>query len=160
MNDLWNCIEGISAFVSAIGIIAITYYVYILSKKDSQKEFFFRHIVELYYEIEKDFTIITEIEDNNLDSSQSSCVISKKEQCIRRIKVNSSLMQYYVMRIPGYFDERWDFFGTLYDIYRNPCKYECYTNLSKKMNALCWGLKDKKTNNQTFLFDYDGKPIE
>lgn len=159
MSDLWNYIEGISAFVSAIGTIAITYYVYKFSKTDSQKENFFRHIIELYYEIEKDFTDLTEIE-NASDDSRLYSIISKKEQCIRRIRVNSSLMQYYVKKIPGYFDERWDFIGVLYEIYYNPCKLENHTLLSKKMDELCWGLKDKNKKKHTFSFDYDGKPIE
>lgn len=154
-NDVWNCLMGISAPISAIGMLIMTFYVYKLTSKGHKIENHFTHIVELYHKIEEDSRELI-----SFDNDTSACTLNgRQEQCGRRIEVNSSIMIYYLMRIPGYYKKRMEFLGLLCNISRNPYNQDYYTQLSEKFKDFCWEIHDKKKTKHSFPFNYDGSPI-
>ena len=102
MNDFWTYLIGVSTAISAIGMILVTYHVYSLTSESGKKENYFTHMVELYNRIEDDLSILADIE-----KADSHAYL--KEQSARRIKVNSTIMIYYLLRIPGIYNDRMDF---------------------------------------------------
>lgn len=154
-NDIWNAIQGISAPVSAIGTLLMTYYVYRLTNRRNKKESYFRHMVDSYYRIEEDGNMLFMLDEKDFNN-----FVLVKEQCKRRIAVNSALMNYYLLRIPGYYDDRWKFFAALYSLSRYPDDIERYSELSREFEKFCWNYKDKKEKVHSFKLEYDGKPIE
>lgn len=142
--------------ISAIGMIIITYYVYRLTSEANKKEHYFSQIAKLYDKIEEEVLFL--VLDKN--DGQKNVSHSKKEQSSRRISVYSTLMIYYILRIPGYYDGRMEFMGILYRISRNPQNLDNYKELSEKHKEFCWELREMKKVKHSFSFDYDGRPIK
>lgn len=157
MEGFWNSIVEISAPISALGTLLITWCVYRLNTRNSKKENYFRQMVELYYKIEEDYSILYGLKFSNEDIEQKQDW--QREQSIRRIGVNSTLMTYYLLRIPGYYKNRDKFLSFLYGITHDPQAPDNYDNLSKKFIEFCWELSEKKKKTHTFHFEYDGKPM-
>lgn len=151
MESVWSFIIEISAPISAIGTLLMTWCLYRLNSKSDKKERYFRHMVDLYYKIEEDYSVVLNIGSNNN---------STKRQSMRRIEVNSSLMIYYLLRIPGFYKKRCEFLSILCDISHHPESYDNYDKLSYEFQEFCWELQDKKNKKHTGNFDYDGRPIE
>lgn len=158
-SDVWNCLMGISAPVSAIGMLFITHYVYKMTNKNSLKENYFRHMVELYYRIEKDSKKIVLSKTSASNVSVSELDNCEKELACRRIKVNCTLMIYYLLRIPGYYKGRTNFECLLIELSKNPYETRLYVDLADFFNDFCWEFKGKKKENHTFNLDYKGEPL-
>ena len=152
--SIWNCIMGT---ISAVGMVSITFYVYKHTSKSSKIESYFTHLVELYNKIEEDLQMLN---DTEKDQSSTDALNIQQEQCARRIKVNSTVMIYYLLRIPGFYKGRLEFIGILDGISRNPYKFSEYSLLSERFKEFCWELRDKKKVNYSIPFNYDGKPIK
>ena len=82
-----------------------------------------------------------------------------KEQSSRLISVYSTLLFYYILRIPGYYDGRLEFGSILYGISHDPQNLDNYKILSEKIREFFWGLREIKKAKHSFNFDYDGRPI-
>lgn len=155
-TNIWTIITAIFTAISAVGMIFITYFVYKWTSYNSKKETYFRHMVDLYYKIEKDSIIIAKY-DNDKNSTIDAYQF---EQCIRSIAVNCCLMIYYLQRIPGYYEDRHDFFGSLYYTSRHPLDLNNYTIIAENFKHFCWEIRDKKKKGYTFSTNYDGSPIK
>ena len=149
--DIYNCVM---ATISTVGMLTMTYYVYKLTSKSDKKEHYFTHMVELYNKIEDDWYTLSSLENGN-----NNAYNFQKKQCARRIKVNSTILIYYLLRIPGYYKGRLDFMGILYDISKNPYDFD-NSSLSEMFQEFCWELRETSKNSYGFEFKYDGKPIE
>lgn len=154
--NVWIIITAIFTAVSAVGMIFITYFVYRWTSYNSKKETYFSHMVDLYYRIEEDSKIIAKYNSSN----NSTINAYQLEQCIRSIAVNCTLMIYYVQRIPGYYKDRQDFFGILYDTSLHPLDLNNYNIIAEMFKQFCWEIRDKKNKDYTFSLDYDGSPIK
>ena len=153
--NIWNLIVEVSTPITAFATILLTYFIYRLRSKNSLKENYFRHMVELYYKIEDD-SINMAIGNNKIDTLAGGYQVKQAE---RRIKVNSVIMIYYLLRIPCYYDERWEFFRIHYNTSCNPDNMDNYERIAEYFKKFCWNLRDKKKTDNSFSFDYDGSPI-
>ena len=149
---VWNYIVELSNPISALAMVFMTYYVYKLTNKSNKKESYLRYIIELYYNIEEDSKVLFL---NNLNSNQYQV-----RQAERRIKANCTLMIYYLLRIPGFYDGRLKFFAVLHDTSIHPNNVENYEKIADGFNKFCREIRDKSKGNHTYSFDYDGSPIE
>jgi len=143
--DILNCIMGT---FSAMGMIFITYYVYRLTNKSSRQDSYFTRMVDLYYKIEEDSLLL-------VDCNEMSQI-----HIVKRIEVNSTIMIYYLLRIPGFYKDRLNFMAILYDIAKDPYNCNKYIELSNKFKSFCWEIRDKKKSSHSMSFDYDGKEFE
>jgi len=151
-NYIWNYIVELSNPITALAMVFMSYYVYKLTNKFNKKESYLRYIIELYYCIEEDSIILV---SNSTNSNQYQV-----RQAERRIKANCTLMIYYLLRIPGYYDDRLHFLGVLYDTSMHPDNIDNYNRIAECFKEFCWGLRDKKESAHIYSFDYDGSPIE
>lgn len=147
---IWNSVMGT---ISAFGTLFLTYYIYRLTNKSTKKENYFTHMVELYNRIEDDLRILADVEKEDSHTFL-------KEQCARRIKVNSTIMIYYLQRMPGFYKGRWDFVRILNGLSNTPYDKLYHSKLSEMFVDFCWELRDKKATGTVLKFKYDGKPIE
>lgn len=108
-------------------------------------------MIDLYYKIEEDYNVVYSIGPKN-------DLIN--EQSLKRIKVNSTLMLYYLQRIPVFYKKRWEFISILYDTSCNPESFDNCDKLTNKFIEFCRELQDNKNIKHTGNFDYDGRPIE
>lgn len=143
--DILNCIMGI---ISAIGLIFINYYVYRLTNKNSKQDSYFTRMVELYYKIEEDSLLL------------GDCKETSQIHIVKRIEVNSTIMIYYLLRIPGFYKDRLNFMAILYDIVKDPYNGNKYIELSNMFKIFCREIRDKKKSSHRMSFDYDGKEFE
>jgi len=155
-NNVWNCLMGISAPVSAFGMIVITFVVYKLNNKSSKKENYLRYMVELYHMIEDDAKVLATLGCEKSSSNDSDFLVLQSR---RRIIVNSTLMISYLLRIPGYYDDRLKFMGLLYDISNEPNNLDNYSLLSNKFKEFVWELRDKNKKSLRMPVKYDGQPL-
>lgn len=156
INDIWIIITAISSAISAIGMIAITYFIYKWSSTNTKKEAYFSHMVELYYKIEEDSRCLALYHSDD----KATHDLYQYEQSVRSISVNCTLMVYYLQRIPGYYEDRLNFFALLYNTSNHPLEFDNYKKISEMFKQFCWELRDKKDNTYTFKLNYDGRPIE
>lgn len=158
MENIWFFVKEISVPLSAVGTLLMSWCIYRLNSKASKAENYFRHMVEIYYKIEDDYSVII----SGMDSYKMNCpnsFILVKEQSLRRIEVNATIMIYYLLRIPGFYKGRWDFYSVISHLSKNPEDMDCYLKLSEKFKELCWELRESKKNMHGFFREYDGKPI-
>lgn len=153
MSNFWTCLTGISTSISAVVMIFITIYLHKLTSRNNKKEKYFTHMVELYNRIEDDLRILTDVEKDTSHTFQH-------QQSVRRIKVNCTIMIYYLLRIPGIYEGRMEFMGILYSLSSKPYNELYYSKLSEKFVEFCWELRDKKATRNLRSFNYDGKPLE
>lgn len=153
MNDFWTYLIGVSTAISAIGMILVTYHIYSLTNESGKKEHYFTHMVELYNRIEDDLRILT-------DEEKEDSHAFLKAQCARRIKVNSTIMIYYLQRMPVFYKGRMDFVRILNGLSNTPYDKLYHSKLSEMFVDFCWELRDKKTTSNTYSFNYDGKPLK
>lgn len=151
-NCVWNFIVDFSNPISALAMVFMTYYVYKLTNKSNKKESYFRYIIESYYNIEEDSMVLVL---NNRNSNQYQV-----RQAERRIKANCTLMIYYLLKIPGFYDGRYKFFAVLHDTSMHPNNIDNYDKIADCFKEFCWELRDKKEFAHVYSFDYDGSPIE
>lgn len=155
-SNIWSIIVDASPLITAIATIVLTCYIHRLTSKSSKKENYFRHLIELYYKIEDDSTILAM---NNIETDTMHNK-NPERQAKRRIRVNCNLMIYYLQRIPGYYKKRWEFIRVLESTSSNPDNIENYEAIADYFKNFCWILKDKKNTRHSFSFKYDGGPIE
>ena len=154
MEHLWlNIIGTISSFAMCI----MTYYVYRLTNKGRRIDVYFEHIIELYYKIEEDVRILYK-KENSLEESSCRSSQDEVEQSLRRIKVYSTSMCYYINKIPGYADNRLKLLTVLINISREPNDLDSYEKLANELQSFCWELKENKIV-QSLPFEYDGRPL-
>ena len=103
--SFWNFLLESAPLISAVGMIVITYYVYHLSQKDTNRDHYLRYIVDLYYRIEDDSERLRIDCSKDRDTNCSVCFQHQK-QYKRRISVNCILMRDYIKRFPGYYPSR------------------------------------------------------
>lgn len=157
MESLWFIIKEISVPLSAIGTLLMSWCIYRLKNKASKKELYFGHIIDLYYKLENDFDIIYKQNNSNKELNENDSVI--REDCLRHIEVNCTLMNYYILRIPGLYKERINFSIILRHLSHNPQDCTEYKKLSEKLKELCWELRDNNKNVHGYFKEYDGKPL-
>ena len=155
-NDIWIIITAISSAISAIGMIAITYFVYKWSTTNTKKETYFRHMVEIYFKIEDDSRVLALYHSGD----KATHDLYQYEQSIWSITVNCTLMIYYLQRIPGYYEDRLNFFALLYKTSNHPLEFDNYSKITEMFKRFCWELRDKKNSAYTFNLNYDGRPIK
>lgn len=148
----WELIVDMSAIMSSIATILLTFFIYRLTSRNSKKENYLRNMIDLYYKIEEDSIYLT------MDNSETA-TLPNRNQAQRRIKVNSMLMIYYLLRIPCYYDGRWEFFRVLYNTSCHPEIVDNYDRIGDYFYKFCWELRDDKKTDHTFSFNYDGSPI-
>lgn len=148
MKEGLNLFAGISAFISAIGMIYITFLIYDLSNENTKKDSYMKSIAKLYNTIEDDFKSLTFIK---LKSSNVNC-----NSYIRRIKANSILMCYYIERFPGYNECRNQLFHKGMLINYDPENEENYKEFVKEFSHFCLSVRKRKKSSETFPFEDNG----
>lgn len=148
MKEGLNLFAGISAFISAIGMIYITFLIYGLSNENTKKDSYMKSIAKLYYAIEDDYKSLSST-DLNTTCVDSSCYI-------RRIKANSILMCYYIERFPGYNEYRNRLFQKGMLINYDPKNEENYNDFVKEFSHFCLSVRKHKKSIDTFSFEDNG----
>lgn len=143
-----NLFAGISAFISAIGMIYITFFIYDLSNENTKKNSYMKSIAKLYYAIEDDF--------NSLSSLKSNTSNYNRDSYIRRIKANSILLCYYIERFPGYNECRNRLFQKGMLINCDPENEENYKEFVKEFSHFCLSVRKRKKSSETFPFEDNG----
>lgn len=152
-----DIIYKISAPITAVATLLLTYYIYKLSSESNRKENYMQKMAELYYQIEDDSSAMFDI----LSSNSSSCEVQCR-QFRRRIAVSCTLMVYYLMRIPGYYKDRTQFEKLLVYITYEPTKMDYYEELSAHFEKFCWGIRKNKKKASRYYMGLDkiGYPDE
>ena len=145
--------------ISAFGMVFMTYYVYKLTNKESKRDSCLRHIIELYYKIENESKQLISSEDK-VDPTFSKEMNYQRGQSKRRIAINCIVMQYYLIRIPGFYKDRLLFWGLLHRISQHPDEIDNYIELSDRFQNFLVNYRDKKFHIHSMNFNYDGRPIE
>ncbi len=142
-----NLFAGISAFISAIGMIYITFFIYDLSNENTKKDSYMKSIAKLYYAIEDDFNSLSILDDATSDDDY--------QHYIRKSKVKSSLLCFYSERFPGYneFRRQLHHIGML--INHNPIVAKNYEEYMNCLFSFFESVRKKKANGD-FVFNVDG----
>lgn len=152
--DIVDFVYKVSAPVIALAMVLLTYYIYKMSTESNKRDSYLHNIVELYYKIEDDsHSLFGCITSNSLEDNKS-------KQFCRRISVNSTLMVYYLMRFPGFYNDRTEFERILINITYEPTRADYYDILSEQFGKFCWGIRknEKKASRYIMSFDKKGYP--
>lgn len=159
LKAFWIFLIGNIPLVSALVTIITSLVVFRLTNRENKKENYLRHMIKSYYEIEDGRTRMIEL--NNLaKDSQHADFNLQKETCMREIKVNSTIMRYYLDRFPGYYNNRTEFGNILIDITHHPDEAGPYAKLSEIFQDFLWSIRDKKEKSHTYYLDDDGYPTK
>jgi hypothetical protein len=140
--DVANVIIQSLSVAASFGVIAMTYHVYKISYRHTQIDNYLKQIVNLYYKIED--------ASKQLYSNNLSRVEEKDINCLfREIRVDCTLMLYYLKKYPGFYGNRTRFEVLLNEIIENPEVEIYYDYLSNAFRDFC--LNKKK--------DSKGEPI-
>lgn len=145
-----NTIEIIDIFYKILSLLVtifLTCYVHRLSSENNKKDSYLQYITVLYYRIEDDSRLLFDyLNSDSLDNQKI------KQHC-RRISVNCTLMVYYLMRFPGYYQDRSKFERILIYISDEPTKPEYYDILSSQFEKFCWGVRKNKKSAGRFIIN-------
>lgn len=150
--SIWNFLLESAPLFSAVGMIIITYSVYHLSKKDTNRDHYLRYIVDLYYRIEDDYERLRFGCENDSDTS-SSVYLQNQKQYKRRISVNCILMRDYIKRFPGYYPNRKQIMDVLYEMSTNPTQSDNYDKLAIEFKLFCLLVRKSKRDFNTIQLD-------
>ena len=155
--EIIDIIYKVSAPVTALVTIVLTYYISKMSLLNNKKDCYLQYIIELYYRIEDDSHLLF---DNYASNSKEDEI--KQNQYVRRIGVNCTLMAYYLKRFPGYYKDRTKFERILIYITYEPTRAEYYDILSDQFEKFCWGIRKNKKYADRYIFNIEkgGYPDE
>lgn len=156
-SQIWKFIIESSSVASAIGMVLMTYYVYRLTSKANKIDRYFKNITEIYFKIEDDFRLLT-IQTESCDITTKDKEVLR-EQCYKRISVNCKVMQYYITRIPVYYDKNLIFWELLGEISKHPDSVNRFDDFVDMFQDFCCNLRETKSHIHTMSFNYDGGPI-
>lgn len=142
--------EVMSVIISIAAICISTLVPFIVYKwtiRDSMKIAFLNSMLDIYYKIEEDAHVLIESERNKGTIDEI-----KIEQCVRRIKVSSALLQYYLKRIPGYSESRTELGKIAILIEEKPQWIDGYPFLSNVFETFFYTLSKNKKDANTHIF--------
>jgi len=147
--NFWTIVEAIATTTSVVVMIIMTCYFHRINYGLSKKENYFRYIIDLYYKIEDNIRRI---------SSDDSCKLIEIAQnsYYREIRVNCSLMLFYVNRYPGFYENRTRFEFLLNDIIAQPEDEHNYDSLAIAFSDFCQNIR-KSSKGQKYHFFINGR---
>ena len=145
--EIFDIIAKISVPILTLATIFMTCYIHKLSNENAKKENYLRHIIDLYYRIEDNLRYR---KGDNID--ELTVLVNNT----RELKVNCTLMIYYLQRYPGFYKNRTRFILLLNEIIDHP-EYETNDdNLSNAFCNLCLNIK-KDSKEEAIHIYINGK---
>lgn len=140
-----SCIVQVLSLFASFGVIAMTYHVYRLSHKHTIIDNYLKQIIDLYYRIE-------DISKQLNNENKLPDIVQKRH--FREIRVNCSLMIYYLIRYPGFYGNRIKFKYLLKDIIAHPEDESNYDLLADIFSDFSINIrKDSKGEKEHFYIN-------
>lgn len=147
MMGIIDIFAKLADIVSAFAMLYLTYSIHKQTIENSKKDKYLRYLVDSYFRIEDCSKELANV-SNPIDNS-------KKDYLKGKIRLDSTLMAYYIRRYPGYYRERNAFEMLLVDISRHPERKELYDELTDRFTKFCWGIEKKKRKNDQLTIRFD-----
>lgn len=146
-----DILAKISVPILTLVTALLTYYIHRLSSENAKKENYLRYITDLYYRIEDNSKHYKGDEINRLTETA-------RNQNTRELKVNCTLMIYYLQRYPGFYGNRTMFISLLKNIIDSPEDEKNFNFLSDAFRDFCLNTK-KDSKNEPDHFYINGREV-
>lgn len=144
-------IAGITAPVTALGTIYITYMVYKLSTDEQKREKYFDTIVDLFFRIE-------DTHQRMKDCLNSSAYENKEySKCKHQIKQYIVLIRHYLIRFPDRLHSVKDLDKILNHLYFDQDNEQYYKTLANEFESFCFYAKHDQQRPIKQIKDKEGK---
>ena len=138
-----SCIVQVLSLFASFGVIAMTYHVYRLSHRHALIDNYLKQIIDLYYRIE-------DISKQLNSEPKLNEVVQNR--CFREVRVNCSLMIYYLTRYPGFYRNRIRFEYLLNDIIARPEDESNYDSLANAFRDFCQNIRKDSKHEKYHIF--------
>lgn len=143
--NFWTILEAIATALSVVVMMCMTCYFHKINHELSKKERYLRYIIELYYKI---------MDASKLLFSEKKDVLTEVTQNIhyQEIRVNCSLMIYYLTMYPGFYGNRTRFKFLLNDIIAHPEGKHNYDLLAIALGDFCQNIRKDSKDEGMHIF--------
>lgn len=117
---------SILSTVASIGVISMTYHVYISNLRHNTIDNYLKQIIILFYKIEDDYRLLKQTRSD-----------SSLEQCYRRLETNATLMHYYIRKFPIKYKDKRALENVIESLSHLPECDEDYNILIEKFKTFC-----------------------